>query len=46
MLLEMFVALYPGVGDFQVLTVLQNVDVDWVGVILIQDEDVLVSFGR
>ena len=45
-LLEMFVARYPGVGDFQGLPVSQKVGVDGVGVVVVEDEYILVSAGR
>ena len=46
MMLEMFVARYPGFGDFQVLPVLQKVGMDGVGVVVVEDEYILVSAGR
>ena len=45
-LFEMFVARYPGFGDFQGLPVLQKVYVDRVGVVVVEDEYILVSAGR
>ena len=45
-LLEMFVARFPGFGDLQGLMVLQKLDVDGVGVVVVEDEYILVSVGR
>ena len=45
-LLEMFVARFPGFGDLQVLPVLEKLGVDGVGVIVVEDEDILVSALR
>ena len=45
-LLEMFVSHYPGFGDFQGLLVLQKLGVDGVGVVVVEDEYILVSAGR
>ena len=45
-LLEIFLASYPGVGDFQGLPFLQKVGVDGVGVVVVEDEYILVSAGR
>ena len=45
-LLEMSVARYPDFGDFQGLSVLQKVGVDGVGVVVVEDEYILVSAGR
>ena len=46
MLLEMYVASFPGFGDFQGFTVLQKLGVDGVGVVVVEDEYILVSAGR
>ena len=46
MLLEMFVACYPGFGDFQGLLLLQKVGVDGVGVAVVENEYILVSAVR
>ena len=43
--LEMFVALFPGFSDFQGLPVLQKLGVDGVGVVVVEDEYILVSTG-
>ena len=45
-LLEMFVARFPGFGDFQGLPVLHKLGVDGVGVVVVEDEYILVSAGR
>ena len=44
--LEMFVERYPRFGDFQGLPVLYNVGVDGFGVVVVEDEYILVSAGR
>ena len=45
-LLEMFVARFPGFGDIQGLLVLQKLGVYGVGVVVVEDEYILVSAGR
>ena len=45
-LLEMFVARFPGFGDIQGLPVLQKLGVDGVGVVVLEDKYTLVSAGR
>ena len=45
-LLEMFVAHFPGFGDLQGFSVLQKLYVDGVGVVVAEDEYILVSAGR
>ena len=45
-LLEMFVARYPGFGDFQDLPVLQKLGVDRVGVVVVEDEYIFLSAGK
>ena len=37
---------FPGFGDFQGLPVLQKLGVDGVGVVVVEDEYILVSAGR
>ena len=44
-LLEMVLARYPGFGDFQDLLVLQKVGLDGVGVVVVEDEFILVFAG-
>ena len=45
-LLEMFVARFPGFGDLQGLLVLQKLGVNGVRVVVVEDEYILVSAGR
>ena len=45
-MLEMFVARFPGFGDIQGFLVLQKLGVDGVGVVVVEDEYILVSAGR
>ena len=45
-LLEMLVARYPGFGDFQGLLVLQKLGMNGVGIVVVEDEYILVSAGR
>ena len=42
-LLEVLMARLPGFSDLQGLTVLEKLGVDGVGVIVVEDEDILVS---
>ena len=42
-LLEMFVARYPGFGGFEGLPVIQKLGMDGVGVVVLEDEYILVS---
>ena len=42
-LLQMFVARFPGFGDLQGLPVLEKLGVDGVGAVVLEDEDILVS---
>ena len=44
--LEIFVARFPGFGDLQGLPVLQKLGVDGVGVVVVEDEYILVSAVR
>ena len=43
MLLEVFRARLPGCSDIQGLTVLEKLGVDGVGVVVLEDGDILVS---
>ena len=45
-LLEMFVARFPGFGDLKGFPVLRKLGVDGVGVVVVEDEYILVSAGR
>ena len=45
MLLEMSVARFPGFSDFKGFPVLQKLGVDGVGVVVVEDEYILVSTG-
>ena len=42
-MLEVFVAHFPGLGDLQGLLVLEKLGVDGVGVVVVEDEYILVS---
>ena len=42
-LLEMFVARFPGFGDLQGLLVLEKLGVNGVGVVVVEYKDILVS---
>ena len=44
-LLEMFVARFPSFSDFQGLPLLHKLGVDGVGVVVVEDEYILVSAG-
>ena len=46
LLLEMVVARFPGFGDLQGSPVLQKLGVGGVGVVVVEDEYILVSAGR
>ena len=43
MLLDVFIARLPGFSDLQGLSVLEKLGVDGVGVVLVEDKDILVS---
>ena len=45
-LLEMFVARFPGFSDFQGLPVIDKLGVDGVGVVVVEEKYILVSAGR
>ena len=45
-LLEMFVAYFPGFSDLQGFPFLQMLGVDGVGIVVVEDEYILVSAGR
>ena len=45
-LLEIFVARFPGFGSFQGLPVLQKLGKDGVGVVVVEDEYIFGSAGR
>ena len=44
-MLEMFVARFPGFSDLQGLPFLHKLGVDGVGVVVVEDEYILVSAG-
>ena len=46
MLFEMFVARFSGFCDFQVLPVLQKLDVDVIGLLVVENEYILASARR